>query len=351
MANLYEVLGVERGSTKDEIRAAYRAKTSTAVGPERMQLNRAWNVLSDDYQRERYDADLAAGVAEEVQVSDISPAAAPSRRGGDAGSSSKAEQRQKAMEARMEAMKKRFPPVPMPAGFEQAKPKARGLAFAIDSFLIFLVLVGGVVGQVSLQTPLNASQKAQQRANDCVQYVGDIEIAYIDKKKPDTDTKLNERCASSLEQLDKKELESLTTAEAKAQKKAVNKRIDDAVAASEKLIPARNASQYAVAFGSVLLSLLLLIGTALKNGQTIGKRLKGVYIRKVDGSVPGIATLGRRYGLVAVALASFLFVGPIGQFVMIGLMFIGTNWSNNPNRQSTLDRWAGTLVLEKIAPE
>ena len=57
MANLYEVLGVERGSTKDELRAAYRAKSATSVGPQRIQLNKAWNVLSDDYQRGRYDAD------------------------------------------------------------------------------------------------------------------------------------------------------------------------------------------------------------------------------------------------------------------------------------------------------
>ena len=60
MTDHYELLGVEPDASKDEIKAAYRAEVANADSSRRAQLNRAWNVLSDPIQRERYDESLAA---------------------------------------------------------------------------------------------------------------------------------------------------------------------------------------------------------------------------------------------------------------------------------------------------
>src|SRR5664279_3143046 len=67
MTDHYELLGVEPDASKDEIKAAYRAEVENADSSRRAQLNRAWNVLSDPIQRERYDESLVT--ADESEVS------------------------------------------------------------------------------------------------------------------------------------------------------------------------------------------------------------------------------------------------------------------------------------------
>ncbi len=62
----YELLGVEPDAAVTDIRAAYRERKA-AVGArddddakaDAAALNKAWNVLSDPYQRGRYDQQLA----------------------------------------------------------------------------------------------------------------------------------------------------------------------------------------------------------------------------------------------------------------------------------------------------
>ena len=71
----YELLGVEPGASRDDLRSAYRARVEKleaaregkGVTESSLQANReetarvrtAWNVLSDPFQRQRYDAQLA----------------------------------------------------------------------------------------------------------------------------------------------------------------------------------------------------------------------------------------------------------------------------------------------------
>ncbi len=61
MTDHYELLGVGSDATKDEIKAAYRSEVEGADSSRRAQLNRAWNVLSDPVQRQRYDEQVGAG--------------------------------------------------------------------------------------------------------------------------------------------------------------------------------------------------------------------------------------------------------------------------------------------------
>ncbi|HEY4397538.1 MAG TPA: RDD family protein [Acidimicrobiia bacterium] len=72
----YELIGVEPDASKEEIRSAYRERLEVLRGKaetgrsdqarngaraETARLNAAWQVLSDPYQRERYDTELSVG--------------------------------------------------------------------------------------------------------------------------------------------------------------------------------------------------------------------------------------------------------------------------------------------------
>ena len=62
----YEVLGVEPRAAKGDIKVAYQealdAATTANNGPEASQVRRAWQVLSDPVQRQRYDESIGAHV-------------------------------------------------------------------------------------------------------------------------------------------------------------------------------------------------------------------------------------------------------------------------------------------------
>ncbi|MBJ7282523.1 MAG: DnaJ domain-containing protein, partial [Acidimicrobiia bacterium] len=78
----YSILGVTNAASKTEIKTAYRerkealaakdessAKNEAARTANRLEgaaLNEAWNVLSDQSQRDRYDADSASRDSEAV---------------------------------------------------------------------------------------------------------------------------------------------------------------------------------------------------------------------------------------------------------------------------------------------
>jgi uncharacterized RDD family membrane protein YckC/DnaJ-domain-containing protein 1 len=88
----YELLGVEPDATKDEIRSAYRERLEDLRGQvekgrsdqarngareETARLNAAWQVLSDPFQRQRYDAGLSDGTSADVEDETEEEEAAP----------------------------------------------------------------------------------------------------------------------------------------------------------------------------------------------------------------------------------------------------------------------------------
>jgi uncharacterized RDD family membrane protein YckC len=98
----YELLGVEPDASKEEIRSAYRARLDelrdqvekgrsdqarNGARDETARLNAAWQVLSDPFQRQRYDAELSVGVdaeveEEEEEIEETDAAPVPARRRG-----------------------------------------------------------------------------------------------------------------------------------------------------------------------------------------------------------------------------------------------------------------------------
>ena len=83
MSDYYDLLGVDAGADKDAIKAAYRNQLDGASQAERAKLNKAWNVLSDPVQRERYDDARAEGWLDDTEADAEETAPAP-RRGGRA---------------------------------------------------------------------------------------------------------------------------------------------------------------------------------------------------------------------------------------------------------------------------
>jgi uncharacterized RDD family membrane protein YckC len=147
----YELLGVEPDASKEEIRSAYRDRLEELRGKaekgrsdeakngardETARLNAAWQVLSDPFQRQRYDAGLADGaesVTGEDEASDEEEEAAPEpapRRGLFA-------PREKDSRGRVQ----RREPVGVP-GAEAAPLGRRLAAVAIDILTMGAVFVG-----------------------------------------------------------------------------------------------------------------------------------------------------------------------------------------------------------------
>jgi uncharacterized RDD family membrane protein YckC len=93
----YDLLGVEPDASKEEIRSAYRDRLEELRGKvekgrsdearngareETARLNAAWQVLSDPFQRQRYDASIATGSAtgpEEQETDEVAPEPPPRR--------------------------------------------------------------------------------------------------------------------------------------------------------------------------------------------------------------------------------------------------------------------------------
>jgi uncharacterized RDD family membrane protein YckC len=97
----YDLIGVESDASKEEIRSAYRDRIEDLRGKvengrsdqvrdgarvETARLNAAWQVLSDPFQRERYDSQLSGGATgsepEEEEELEKERAPAPARRRG-----------------------------------------------------------------------------------------------------------------------------------------------------------------------------------------------------------------------------------------------------------------------------
>lgn len=97
----YELIGVESDASKDEIRSAYRERIEALRGKvengrsdkaregareETARLNAAWQVLSDPFQRERYDTELSGATEsepdEQGEEEEVEAAPAPARRRG-----------------------------------------------------------------------------------------------------------------------------------------------------------------------------------------------------------------------------------------------------------------------------
>ena len=325
MDDYYSLLGVDSDAATDEIRAAYRDRkaaidASTETGrAEAAALNKAWNVLSDPYQRGRYDERLAAGdedgdedgVMTEAQSngrgSSRKPAAQPARpRGGRPVAA---------------------PTINPPAGTRFAPPKQRGIAMGID----LLVLVLAFLGLQFVSTAFASAQKPEvthkiDRLND--------QITAANKQKDADGKTLSEA---------KKGTDANATAAAQQKIDADKRNIDDL----QKQHDDEASKLNTYFFGGLALAFLfgflyLWIPSAL-TGRTLGKRLQHIKAIRESGAPLGWGGAALRYGLLAAAtMALYVVLRELAAvLVIVGV----TLWLRNPNMQGLHDRWTHTIVV------
>jgi hypothetical protein len=134
--------------------------------------------------------------------------------------------------------------------------------------------------------------------------------------------------------------------EADQEKEAYDDLVDEDADLSRKVSPAG----IVVLEVALLLCFAYLVIPSALTGQTIGKRLRGVRVVRLDGSPLGWKGAIVRYGTILLA-ANFLLIlmplfGILGLLLLGGLFFLVLGWMRNPNKQAMQDRVAKTLVVD-----
>jgi hypothetical protein len=328
MDDYYELLGVDEDAPVDDIRSAYRDKKAavdTSAGDDAKsdvaKLNKAWNVLSDPYQRGRYDQQRTEESDDDHDDdSEEDEDDAPVVRSRSPRAADRAEKRRKAREPAK-------PTVTLPAGVHFPSMRQRLVAMGID----LLILIGlFFVGSVAILPSLEKSQHP-------VAYSTARRLVKTDIPAAQKKTSAAKKAASKNVNCDKPTTgKDKDYCDAKATEDALNKNLDKQ---NKVLLPLQNLMTAAV----FLAALFVLVVPTLFGRQTLGKETQRIRVIRVDGSRARFLDVLRRYG--ALVLAGFvlsLLLGPTGGLVAI---FVATMWTRNPNQQGLHDRFAKTLVV------
>jgi uncharacterized RDD family membrane protein YckC len=299
MDDYYGLIGVDPGADVDDIRIAYRERKENASGDDAKKLNKAWNVLSDPYQRSRYDEQRGTeGGADDIEVVEDD---APSTNG--------------SRPARKERQPRqlREPTIKLPPGMSFAPRKKRLIAMVIDLVVLFVLFFG--ITQVAAP----ALAKHQQPAT----------VNAINKYQDQIDA---QNKVKSGKEATKAQKDAATT-----QIKDLTKKRDDEIAKLNGIL-----------FGSLALAFLLgffyLTLPSLKSGQTLGKRLQKIRLARDDGSPVRSGDVIKRYG--AIVVATFAIYLPIRELAGAIVLLVTTRWMSNPNQQGMHDRFAHTIVID-----
>jgi curved DNA-binding protein CbpA len=368
--NHYEVLGVQPGASKDDIRNAYRAELATAQAQvtnaetakrpdaaviasareEEASVRSAWQILSDPVQRARYDEQLGVtGAPEETNddLEDDEPATAVARRNGDR----ELTPREARAKARAEAMANRppgmfsteHPPVPAswPPGVKPPPPRARLLALLVDITVLGIILL---ITQLAIAPAvIDAAYPKQSKELDSLS----TKIDNLNSKK-DTADACADKANDAARQKDKKCADGLTTKkDAKAESNRLDKQISKAEDRQKSLQGDIAPAALAVSLGMTLVMLLYLVPSSLRTGRTLGKHLFRVRAIQIDGSPLTMRPAIARYGaplLVALFLGSLF--GPSSPIVYMLVLFGVLTWPRNANYQGLHDRFARTIVVD-----
>ena len=166
MDDYYDLLGVDADAPTDEIRAAYRdrkdgarRRRATAGKADAAKLNKAWNVLSDPYQRGRYDEQREQAVddGDDVDDDDVD---VQSNGSSEPATVAAAAASSRATRARAAARAGAADDQPARRARTIPRTKQRVIAMAID-LVVLLVLV--VVGASSPSSPRREVAEARGR--------------------------------------------------------------------------------------------------------------------------------------------------------------------------------------------
>jgi curved DNA-binding protein CbpA len=326
MDDYYELLGVDEDAPVDDIRSAYRdkkASVDTSAGDHAKsdvaKLNKAWNVLSDPYQRGRYDQQRTESSDSDDEYEDDHDDA-PVVRKPSARANDRSERRNKARQPAK-------PTIALPAGVHFPSMRQRLVAMGID----LLILIGlFFVGTIAILPSIEKSQ--HPAAYNTARKLVKTTIPAAQKKTSDAKkaASKNVNCDSNTTGNDK------VYCDAKAKEKDLNKQLDKQ---NKVLLPLQNLISALV----FLAGLLILTVPTLFGRQTLGKETQRIRVIRTDGAPARFLDVLRRYGaLILAGFALSLILGPTGGLVAI---FVATMWSRNPNQHGLHDRFAKTLVV------
>ncbi len=321
MDDYYELLGVEPDAPTDEIRTAYRERrasidaTNDAGRADSAKLNRAWNVLSDPYQRGRYDEQRAQGDGEGEDDLELS-----------------ANGKATAAKSTRPARQRRPPGPPTitpPAGTTFPVPKQRVIAMVIDVgvllvlFIVATYFVAPAIARAVDKTTVDNVKVLDHQRDDLGRQQDDAKTA-LDNAKKGTD---QDAIAQAQRDYDNA-------------KRAYDDKNGEITKEANKLQPI----YYGVFGGYFLLGMMYLVVPTIASGRTLGKRFQHIRVLRDDGSPLRAGDAIKRYGTpVLVTFALFLIgLGPLaGAIVIVGVI----GWTRNANMQSMLDRFAHTIVV------
>ncbi len=353
----YDVVGVDPGASKEEIRSAYRDRleelaekvgTSDDARAETARLNNAWQVLSDPYQRERYDASAgidAEGEADEEpdgEVDDGDGRRSPARRERPARGGARTGDGAVPPRVSLFSPEPEEAPASWPPGFHPPPPRARVIAMVIDLAVLFVIVL-------SVQT-------AGGRIIDSVYKEETDRIDVLNERVDDADDAKNradDRADEARDDVQKAKKQGDTAAEEEARQRAraADAEADDAERDGDRaqkevddlegeLVPAQLALTGAI----LVLALLYLVPSSVLRGRTLGKQLLGIRVINADGTRLGPRGAFIHYG--APVLVGLTFSPILGQLVVFIVLIGVLTWPRNANRQGLHDRLAGTLVVD-----
>jgi curved DNA-binding protein CbpA len=346
MDDYYSLLGIDAEASVEDIRGAYRTRKegldtgSEAGRNDALRLNKAWNVLSDPYQRGRYDQ-LRADAVEQGDLDDTpEPSSSnggrvtkpPAKGMRSQARNSRQERQQSTREARAERLaKQKTPTIALPAGTHFPSTKQRIIAMVID-LLVLIVLVSG--SQVAAQAVAKSQKPAVVHTIDNLnnQINAQNKIQSDKNKAVSADKKANNTAQQAIDQK--------AADAAKASAKDLTKQRDSE---SSKLNP-YFLGGIAIAF--LLGFIYLAVPTAI-TGRTLGKRLQHLKVLRQDGSPVGWRVAFTRFGLVV--LVTFTLYLLLQQIAAVVVLFGVTMWMRNANMQGLHDRFAHTIVVSDAA--
>jgi len=330
MDDYYTLLGVEPDAATEEIRTAYRQRKATIDASSESgkldvaKLNKAWNVLSDPYQRGRYDEQLTQ-VSDDGDTEDDVEVSTNGRRKPVRSTSASTP---RPARAGRQGRQLGTPTLTPPPGTGWPVPKQRVIAMSID----LLVLLGLFIVAAYVVAPAiaNATSKAT---------VDRIDVL---RKQVDADAKDRDAATKALSDAKKANNPSaIKTAQTNADAATAKYNTDNKAFTTEsnKLQPIF----YSVIGGLFLVGFLYLVVPSIMSGRTLGKRFQHLRVLRDDGSPLRAGDAIKRYGpLIIVTFALFFVVGPLAAaIVLVGVI----GWMRNANMQGIHDRFAHTMVV------
>jgi curved DNA-binding protein CbpA len=362
----YDVLGIEPHATKEEIRAAYQERLNDAQAAqarehaskrpsesalsdaraEEAEARAAWQVLSDPYQRGRYDASIDAPEdpdrdVVEGEIVDDDDSGSQNGAGGARGTRTRPARGERP--PGMFSTERPKTPESWPPGFHPPPPRARFLAMMIDVAVLAVILL---VSQLAI-SPLVIDQmypkesKQLDHAQTCLDRLSTADDALGTGKESARIDSANAACA----EFPKAYGSPLNADESKKQlSKRIENKTSDVEDRQTEIQQDIAPGTFAVSLGGLIVMLLVLVPSSLRTGRTLGKHLMQIRVVQIDGSPLTLRPAIARYA-TPLLFAQFLgaLLGPLSYaFALFGVL----TWPRNPNLQGLHDRLARTIVVD-----